>query len=148
MEQGLSQGQKGCQWCTPVDSVMQLPKVEGKVLERRARSETEFKGTLGLHKPATLSIVQKYAQEKALNERMADPASNKSLEEMLPKQIWEFRDRFDKEAAKQLPSSSQWDMKIKLLPGAELPKPGPIYPLAPAEKRAVQEWLCKNLKKG
>ncbi|KAL5498951.1 hypothetical protein ACEPAH_1469 [Sanghuangporus vaninii] len=175
MEQGLSQGRKGRRWRTPVDSVMRPPKVEGKALERRAGSETEFKGTLGSHKPAIWryaedasrsgrlprpppyihrmqyrrdqqvaarrehllkynSIAQKYAQEKALDERLADPAGNKSLDEILPKQIWEFRDRFDKDAAKRLPNSSQWDMKIELLPGAELPKPGPVYPLAPAEK--------------
>ncbi|KAL5529844.1 hypothetical protein ACEPAF_6101 [Sanghuangporus sanghuang] len=53
MEQGLLQGQKGCRWHTPVDSVMQPPKVEGKVLERRAGSEMEFKSTLGSHKPTT-----------------------------------------------------------------------------------------------
>ncbi|KAL5526401.1 hypothetical protein ACEPAF_8124 [Sanghuangporus sanghuang] len=186
MEQGLSQGQKRCRWRTPVDSVMQPPKVEEKVLERRAGSETEFKGILGSHKPATSgeaedasrrgrspkpphwirrlehrqvasrrerllkynSIAQKYAQEKALDERMADSAGDKSLEEVLPKQIWEFRDRFDKDAAKRLPRSGQWDMKIELLPGAELPKPGPVYPLAPAEKRAVEEWIREDLKKG
>ncbi|KAL5499281.1 hypothetical protein ACEPAH_1799 [Sanghuangporus vaninii] len=189
MEQGLSQGRKGRRWRTPVDSVMRPPKVEGKALERRAGSETEFKGTLGSHKPAIWryaedasrsgrlprpppyirrmqyrrdrqvaarrehllkynSIAQKYAQEKALDERLADPAGNKSLDEILPKQIWEFRDRFDKDAAKRLPNSSQWDMKIELLPGAELPKPGPVYPLAPAEKRAVEEWIRDDLKKG
>ncbi|KAL5528113.1 hypothetical protein ACEPAF_7249 [Sanghuangporus sanghuang] len=186
MEQGLSQGQKGHRWCTPVDSVMQPPKVEGKVLERRARSEMEFKGTLGSHKPTTSvdiedasrrgrppkpphwirrlehqqvtswrehllkynSIAQKYVQEKALDERMADSASDKSLEEILPKQIWEFRDRFNKDATKWLPRMGQWDMKIELLPGAELPKPGPVYPLTPAEKQAVEEWICEDLKKG
>ena len=77
------------------------------------------------------SVAQKYAQEKALKEGRSADSKVRPTEELVPKELWQYLDRFDKERAKRLPKPSKWDIKIEFIEGSVLPKPGPVYSLSP-----------------
>lgn len=94
------------------------------------------------------SVAQKYSQEKAAAQGRTVDAPKKTLGEMLPRELWGYKDRFDEQRAKRLPKSNRWDMTIEFEEGKPLPGKQPIYPLSPEEKEAVEEFLRENLEKG
>ncbi|EUC66904.1 Transposon Tf2-1 polyprotein, putative, partial [Rhizoctonia solani AG-3 Rhs1AP] len=63
----------------------------------------------------------------------------------LPDEISDFQDVFSEELFKQLPEHRPYDCAINFKPEAELPKPGKVYPMSPAESRAMKEYLEKEL---
>jgi hypothetical protein len=66
----------------------------------------------------------------------------------VPKELWDYIDRFEEGGAKRLPRSTRWDMAIEFEEGKLLPIKQPIYPLTPLEHEAVEEFIKENLAKG
>ena len=94
------------------------------------------------------SIAQKYSQQKAAKEGRSAQDKPKTFKQLVPKELWDFEDRFSAERAKRLPKSTQWDMKIDFVENAELPTLRAVYALLPAERQAVDEFIKENLAKG
>ena len=113
-----------------------IRRMEERTMEEDRRQAEKFN-----------SIAQKYAQEKARREALRDEADKTDVNS-LPKEISDFKDRFSEEAAKRLPKHSKWDMKIELMEGAKLPGPGALYQPSPADRKAIGEWIQKDLEKG
>jgi len=61
--------------------------------------------------------------------------------------LHEFEDVFSEEAYDQLPGQKQWDHAVELIPGA-VTKGCKVYPLSPAEQKAMDEFLVENLETG
>ena len=53
------------------------------------------------------SIAQKYSQDKAKALGRSTNAPKKDIKELVPKQIWDYLDRFSEVRAKRLPKSSK-----------------------------------------
>ena len=71
----------------------------------------------------------------------------KTKEEIVPQELHEFLDVFEKKAAEHFPESRPWDHEIKLKEGFE-PKNCKVYPLSPKEEDAMNEFIDENLWKG
>ncbi|XP_075172214.1 uncharacterized protein LOC142243902 [Anomaloglossus baeobatrachus] len=65
----------------------------------------------------------------------------------LPSAYWSFVDVFDKKESEVLPPHRPYDCAIDLLPGTTPPR-GRIYPLSPAETRAMSTYITESLAKG
>ncbi|CCO34034.1 Retrotransposable element Tf2 155 kDa protein type 3 [Rhizoctonia solani AG-1 IB] len=63
----------------------------------------------------------------------------------LPPEIEDFQDVFSEELFKQLPEHQPYDCTIEFKEGSELPKPAKVYPMSPAESKAMKEYLDKEL---
>ena len=68
-------------------------------------------------------------------------------EELIPEDLHEFLDVFDKNKANQFPKSNVWDHKIDIKEGFE-PKSFKNYNLTPEEQKELDKFLNKNLEKG
>lgn len=113
--------------------------------ENQLRQEAEQKIRQQLNKYS--SIAQKYSQEKAKKEGRAADSKKQTFEELVPKELWKFRDRFDEKLAERVPKSMQWDMSIDFHKDSILPRKRAIYALTPLEKEAVDKFIEDNLKK-
>ena len=85
---------------------------------------------------------------KAEKQGRSNDDKPKHWKDLVPRDYWDFGDRFEDKAAQRLPRSTKWDMKIEFVPGQEPPKKKAIYPLTPVEKDAVKEFIQDNLGKG
>src|SRR5271156_4575884 len=85
------------------------------------------------------------AQELAMKE--AEKKKQKTLEEMIPPALMDYRDVFDKKTAERFPESRPWDHAIDLKPDF-IPKDCPIYPLSLPEQGELQKFIDNNLEKG
>ena len=84
------------------------------------------------------SILQKFAiQDK----------KEKTLIEMLPAEVLDYKDVFDKQMAEHFPESWPWDHTIDLKEDF-VPKDCKIYPLSPLEQLELDKFIDKNLAKG
>ena len=66
----------------------------------------------------------------------------------LPEELRGFEEVFSEELFKQLPEHRPYDCAINFKEGATIPKPGKVYPMSPAESRAMKEYLDKELDDG
>ncbi|ESK82868.1 hypothetical protein Moror_1400 [Moniliophthora roreri MCA 2997] len=71
----------------------------------------------------------------------------KSLEELIPPYIADYKDRFEKKKAEQLPPSQLYDHAIDLKPDFK-PKDCKVYLLSPKEQEEQDKFLDENLRKG
>ena len=67
--------------------------------------------------------------------------------ELVPEDLHEFLDVFDKNKANQLPESNVWDHKIEMKEGFE-PKSLKNYNLTLEEQKELDKFLNENLEKG
>ena len=70
-----------------------------------------------------------------------------TLEEMVPKELIQYRSVFDKDAANRFPERRSWDHAIDLQPDF-LPKKAHVYPLSLPEQDKLKEFVTENLEKG
>jgi len=90
-------------------------------------------------------------RKTTLATQMAEQAynpANVNTENTIPaafRQHWRI---FSEEEARQLPPHQPWDHKIELLPTAPDVINSKIYPLAPKEQEALDQYLEENLEKG
>ena len=94
------------------------------------------------------SIAQKYSQQKAAKEGRSEHQKKQSWKDLVPQALWSFKDRFDEKKAERLPMHRPWDMKVELIPGEPLPIKKKIFKATREEKKAIEEFLNENYKKG
>ena len=73
--------------------------------------------------------------------------TGQSLEDLVPRAYWEYKDVFSKDTFDKLPARKPWDHGIELLPGAE-PQSSRTFPLSPLEQKELDEFLQENLCSG
>jgi len=91
--------------------------------------------------------IRKTTLAQQMAKKAYDPASV-NTEETIPvafKRHWRV---FSEEEARQLPPHRPWDHKIELLPTAPDVINSKVYPLAPKEQEALNQYLEENLEKG
>ena len=71
----------------------------------------------------------------------------KTLDEMLPAEVMDYKDVFDKQTAERFLESRPWDHAIDLKEDF-VPKDCKIYPLSPPEQIELDKFIDKNLAKG
>uniref|UniRef100_A0A803SXA8 ribonuclease H n=1 Tax=Anolis carolinensis TaxID=28377 RepID=A0A803SXA8_ANOCA len=69
------------------------------------------------------------------------------LAEKLPPEYCDFVDVFDEKEADNFPPKRSVEVKIELVPGAELPK-AKLYPMSAREKEELRKYIDKNLARG
>lgn len=79
---------------------------------------------------------------------MEEVEDTKDWKTKVPTWVHEFDRVFSKIKSERMPSRKEYDHAIEFLPGAELPKPAKLYPLSPAERISLDEWLNEELRKG
>ena len=133
-----------------IQKAEQLEKKKKKNVYRKAvyriQQQEEQKARQKLTKYS--SVAQKYSQMKAEKQGRSNDDKPKHWKDLVPRDYWDFSDRFEEKAAQRLPHSTKWDMKIEFVPRQEPLKKKAIYPLTPVEKDAVKEFIQDNLGKG
>jgi hypothetical protein len=66
----------------------------------------------------------------------------------VPKHYHQHGKVFSKLASERMPTRKAYDHAIELNPGATLPRPSKLYPLNPAERTSLDEWIKDELAKG
>lgn len=66
----------------------------------------------------------------------------------VPSWVHQFRKVFSKSKSERMPERKEYDHPIDFVEDAKLPPPSKIYPLAPAERDALKDWLKEELRKG
>ncbi|KAG5727064.1 hypothetical protein E4T56_gene20328 [Termitomyces sp. T112] len=89
-----------------------------------------------------------FSQELAEEDARRRGGKERMVEELVLGEFHEFLGVFDKRRLERLPAHTKYDLGIKLLEGAEVPPPDKLYQLAPAELRALREFIDENLAKG
>ena len=95
-----------------------------------------------VHLRATFTHSQRLAQEA-----VCLASTGQSLEDLVPRAYWEYKDVFSKDAFDKLPARKPWDHGIELLPGAE-PQSSRTFPLSPLEQKELDKFLQENLRSG
>ena len=86
-------------------------------------------------------ISQKLAIQESADKK------EKTLNEMLPTEVLDYKDIFDKQTAECFPESRPWDHTIDLKEDF-VPKDCKIYPLSPPEQVELDKFIDENLAKG
>src|ERR1700678_4262166 len=84
------------------------------------------------------------AMDLAIEE--AKKRKEKTLEEMIPEELADYKDVFDKKAANRFPESKPYDHAIELKKDF-IPKDCKVYPLSLSEQEKLDEFVDKNLEK-
>ena len=92
-------------------------------------------------------VAASYTHSQAIAEKEAMKEGARTLEELVPPEFLEFADVFSKVESERLPRRKPYDHAIDLEPG-KTPTYSKIYPLAPAERDALSEFVEDNLRKG
>ncbi|ESK83046.1 hypothetical protein Moror_11724 [Moniliophthora roreri MCA 2997] len=71
----------------------------------------------------------------------------RDIEELIPKHLLGYRDRFEKGKAEQFPPAWSYDHAIDLKPDF-VPRNCKLYPLSPAEQEEQDKFIEENLRKG
>ena len=66
---------------------------------------------------------------------------------MIPLELMDYWDVFDKKKAEQFPEPRPWDHAINFKPDF-IPKDCKVYPLTPQEHKEMDKFIDKNLAKG
>jgi len=91
---------------------------------------------------ATSSVSQRLAEAFKHNSEASAPSGQSVLE-----YLKEFDSVFSKESFNALPESKKWDHTVELIPG-EKASNCKVYPLAPMEKKELNQFLKENLETG
>ena len=76
-----------------------------------------------------------------------EPETEKTFEELVPKEYHHFRWVFEKKASERFPESRSWDHRIDLKSEFIL-KRSKLYPLGQKEEEEMNKFIDDNLKKG
>ena len=76
-----------------------------------------------------------------------EPKTEKTFEELVPKEYYQFRSVFEKKASEHFPESRSWDHRIDLK-SEFIPKRSKLYPLGQKEEEEMNKFIDNNLKKG
>ena len=92
-------------------------------------------------------LAASYTHSQAIAEKRSMKEGSKSLEELVPEEFREYLHVFSKSASERMPISKPYDHPIDLEEG-KIPPYSKIYPMAPAERSAMEEWIDEQLTKG
>ena len=92
-----------------------------------------------------INAKENIAMELAIKEN--EKKAGLTNEELIPDDLHEFLDVFDKNKANQFPKSNEWDHKIDMKEGFK-PKSFKNYNLTPEEQKELDKFLDENLEKG
>lgn len=67
---------------------------------------------------------------------------------VVPKQYQDYKDVFSKARAERLPPHRSYDLKIDLIKGSTLPKPGKIFGMSEKHNLALEQEIRELLRKG
>ena len=84
------------------------------------------------------------AMDLAIEE--AKKRKEKTLEEIIPEELADYKDVFDKKAANRFPESKPYDHAIELKEDF-IPKDCKVYPLSLSEQEKLDEFVDENLEK-
>ena len=87
------------------------------------------------------NILQKMAIQETVDKK------EKTLEEMVPMELLNYKDVFDKVMAEQFPESQPWDHAIDLKEDF-VPSDCKVYPMTLPEQDKLDKFINKNLAKG
>jgi len=103
----------------------------------------------------TLHTNSKMAQEdKEAIERPAEitrnlePDPKEEAKRQIPEQYHEYLDVFTKPVAGQLPPHREWDLKVRLVPGAPTSISCTLYKLSKPEQEFQTQYIQENLARG
>ena len=85
------------------------------------------------------------SQQLAEAAQRAQP--EKTFEEIVPREYWDYQDVFSKESFDELPDRRQWDHAIELIPEAQA-RNCKLYPLSPPEQKELDAFIKENLDSG
>ena len=92
-----------------------------------------------------INLKTRISQKLAIQES-ADK-KEKTLDEMLPTEVLDYKDVFDKQTAERFPELRPWDHAIDLKEDF-VAKDCKIYPLSPLEQLELDKFIDENLAKG
>ena len=92
-------------------------------------------------------VAAAYTHSQAIAEKRAVKEGSRTLEELVPKEFQEYLHVFSKAASERMPVPKPYDHPIDLEEG-KTPPYAKVYPMAPAERSAMEEWIDEQLAKG
>ena len=92
-------------------------------------------------------VAAAYTHSQAIAEKRAVKEGSKTLEELVPEEFQEYLHVFSKAASERMPVPKPYDHPIDLEDG-KTPQYAKVYPMAPAERSAMEEWIDEQLAKG
>ena len=108
---------------------------------------TVVASTYDAHKWKVLSQIWKTTTSMQLAIKEAEKKPQQNWDQIVPKQYHHFKKVFIQEESKQLPKSRPWDHAIDLKPDMPTSFDCKIYPLAPKEQEALEEFLKEHQEK-
>ena|SRR5882724_2084061 len=84
---------------------------------------------------------------QTISQKLADAAGETHLtcfEDIVPKPYQEFKDVFSNVSFDELPAQKKWDHAIEIIPNSQMFITN-VYPLAPAEKKQLDNFIKENL---
>ena len=93
-----------------------------------------------------IARVTNFSTELAQKEN-AKKEDTRTPQEMVPAELHEYLDVFDKEKAKRFPESRPWDHEIDLKEDF-IPSDCKVYPLTLPETQEMNKFIDENLEKG
>ena len=98
-----------------------------------------------------MTIIASRARRTTMATQLAVQAADKRVktwQEQIPRQYHKYGNVFSETEAQRFPKPRLWDHAIDLLPDAPITIDCKIYPLAPMEQSAMDDFLKEQLKKG
>ena len=97
--------------------------------------------------PDDQSIAELYAEifDKDLEDLDED---TRHWHKLVPKHYHDFGEVFSKTKSERMPVRKPYDHGIEFVEGASLPKPAKLYPMSPIERKALNDWVDEELRKG
>jgi hypothetical protein len=92
-----------------------------------------------------------FIRQTAISTKLAADAANKEeikWQDLVPAEYHKYSKVFSDEEVQRFPTSCPWDHMIDLIPEAPATLNCKVYPLAPGQQKALDEFLNKHLKKG
>src|ERR1700749_4859521 len=110
----------------------------------------ELKKEEPLNQPIQIDSDIKIRAKTSISQSLAhkeESKTEKTFEELVPKEYHQFRSVFEKKASERFPESRSWDHRIDLKPDF-IPKRSKLYPLGQKEEEEMNKFIDDNLKKG
>ena len=108
---------------------------------------TVVASTHNAHKWKVLSQIQNTTTSTQLVIKEVEKKPQQTWDQIVPKQYHHFKKVFSQEESKQLPRSKPWDHVIDLKSDVPASFDCQIYPLAPKEQEALEEFLKEHQEK-
>jgi hypothetical protein len=120
---------------------------EEEATEGLEQGERAFMTLLHRDPPKPKHVRATGTKSQQLAEAAQHARPERTFEEIVPKEYWDFREVFSKESFDELPECRQWDHAIELMPDAQA-RSCKLYPLSPPEQRELDAFIKENLDSG